>query len=227
MAKKTHGDLAADAAAYLAGSADPTSCFGGDTKEIDRQAVCLIKWARSKNAILGDDYTSSLERHSGVSAEHEVFFRESDDRVVKRTYPGTFGISDDPKGKQHHATPMFYLRRLELMNQIFGADLRVEGVSFGTSLLISAKGEQPSLVVSQPWIRAANPKQPHPTPTEIREFMESLGFTELMDAYYGWHRKSDNLTVLDARPDNFVLSAVGVIPIDLVISQPNSSPAAD
>jgi hypothetical protein len=30
MAKKTHGDLAADAAAYLARSTQPTNCFGED-----------------------------------------------------------------------------------------------------------------------------------------------------------------------------------------------------
>jgi hypothetical protein len=115
---------------------------------------------------------------------------------------------------------MFYLRRLELMNQTFGADLRVEGISFGKSLLIGAKGEQPSLVTSQHWIRACNPRQPHPTPAQIREFMESLEFTELAGCHCGWFRKSDNITVLDARPDNFVMSHAGVIPIDLVISQP-------
>jgi hypothetical protein len=221
MAKTAHGDLAADAAAHLARSADPASCFGGDPKEIDRQAACLIEWAKAHQVVLGDDYTSALERHKGISAEHEVFYRKSDDRVVKRTYPGTFGISDDPKGKQHHATPMFYLRRLELMNQIFGADLRVEGVSFGKSLIIGAKGEQPSLVISQPWIRAGNPRQPHPTVAQICEFMESLGFAELAGSYYGWHRKNDNITVLDARPDNFVMTQAGVVPIDLVIGQPN------
>jgi hypothetical protein len=220
MAKTAHGDLAADAAAHLARSADPAGVFGGDSKEIDRQAVCLIEWAHARNVVLGNDYTSGLERHNGISAEHEVFYRKSDDRVVKRTYPGTFGIGNGPKGKQHHATPMFYLRRLELMNQTFDADLRVEGVSFGKSLLIGAKGEQPSLVISQPWIRADNPKQPHPTPAQIREFMEALEFTELAGSYYGWYRRSDNITVLDARPDNFVRSHAGVVPIDLVISQP-------
>lgn len=219
MARKAHGDLAADAAAHLARSADSVKGFGGDTQEIDRQAACLVEWARAKNLILTDAYTSGLERHVGVTAEHEVFFRESDNRVVKRTYAGTFGITDDPKGKQHHATPMFYLRRLELMNQVLGAGLRLEGISFGKSLLHGQQGEQPSIVISQPWIRAANPQQPHPTVTEIKEFMESLDFTELKGAYYGWHRENDKVTILDARPDNFIMSSVGVVPIDVVISQ--------
>jgi hypothetical protein len=160
-----------------------------------------------------------LERHLGVSAEHEIFFRESDNRVVKRTYSGTFGITDDPKGKQRHATPMFYLRRLELMNQVLGSDLRLEGIYLGKSLLLGQQGEQPSMVISQPWIRAVNPLQPHPTETEIREFMEALGFTQLKNAYYGWYRESDKITIVDARHDNFIMSAAGVVPIDVVISQ--------
>ena len=219
MARKAHGDLAADAAAYLTRSADPVKGFGGDTQEIDRQAACLVEWARAKKVVLTDAYTSGLERHLGVSAEHEVFFREADNRVVKRTYSGTFGITDDPKGKQRHATPMFYLRRLALMNQVLGSDLRLEGIYLGKSLLLGQQGEQPSMVISQPWIRAATPLQPHPIETEIREFMEALGFTQLKNAYYGWYRESDRISIVDARPDNFILSAVGVVPIDVVISQ--------
>ena len=219
MASKAHGDLAADAAAYLARSADPANCFSGDSQEIDRQAACLVEWAQTRKAILSEEYTFGLKRHAGITAEHEVFVRESDNRAVKRTYPGTFGITDAPKGKQRHATPMFYLRRLELMNQILGADLRLEGISFGTSFIIGKQGDQPSMVISQPWIRAANPRQPHPSEMEIKQFMELMGFAELPGAYYGWYREADQITILDARPDNFIMSSEGVVPIDLVISR--------
>ena len=219
MAGKAHGNLAADAAAHLARSADPVKGFSGDTQEIDRQAACLVEWAGAKQAILSDNYTSGLERNPGVTAEHEVFYREADNRAVKRTYSGTFGITDDPKGKQRHATPMFYLRRLELMNQVLGADLRLEGICFGKSLLLGQTDEQPSMVISQPWIHAANIQQPNPTATEIEQFMESLGFTQLKGAYYGWYREADKVTIVDARPDNFIMSSEGVVPIDVVISQ--------
>lgn len=123
---------------------------------------------------------------------------------------------------QRAATPLFYLHRLELMNRVFNSDLRLEGVRLGKSLIIGAKGEQPSMVVSQPWIRPADPAHPHPSAPEIREFMESLGFEVVSRSYYGWQRKSDGITVLDARADNFIKSAQGVVPIDLVISQENA-----
>jgi hypothetical protein len=56
--------------------------------------------------------------------------------------------------------------------------------------------------------------------------MESLGFVQVSRSYYGWQRKADAITILDARPDNFILSPEGVVPIDLVISQSTPLPAA-
>lgn len=221
MATTTHGSLAADAAAHLRRSGHTIKGVGGNPNEIDRQAVCLLEWARNKNAILTDAHTAGLKKHSGTTAEHEVFVRASDNRAVKLTYPGTFGVTPDPKGLQQAATPLFYLLRLELMNRAFGSDFKLEGIALGKSLLIGAQGEQPRMVVSQPWIRAANPSFPHPSTTEISQFMESLGFVSLKGSYYGWHHKEENITILDARPDNFIKSHQGVVPIDLVISKNN------
>ncbi|MGA2867446.1 MAG: hypothetical protein ABSF95_23475 [Verrucomicrobiota bacterium] len=218
MAGPAHEDLAADAAAYLARSGNTVESFGGSPEEIDRQAACLVEWAKQRKAFLTEAHTAGLKKHSETTAEHEVFYRQSDDRAVKRTYPGTFGVTPEPKGVQKHATPAFYLQRLDLMNRVFHSDLRLEGVALGRSLLIGAKGEQPSMVISQPWIRAADPSRPHPSRLEIAEFMESLGFTRQANAYYGWHRKEDGISIIDARPDNFVKSPEGVVPIGLVIS---------
>ena len=65
-----------------------------------------------------------------------MFYRACDNRAVKRTYPGTFGVTPDPKGEQRAATPLFYLLRLGLMNGVFGSDLRLEGIVFGKPLLL-------------------------------------------------------------------------------------------
>lgn len=219
MATTTHGSLATDAAAHLRRSGHTIKGVSGDSQEIDRQTVCLIEWARNKNVILTEAHTAGLKRHGGTTAEHEVFYRASDNRAVKLTYSGTFGVTPDPKGLQQAATPLFYLLRLELMNQIFGSDFKLEGIMFGKPLLLWVKSEQPRMVVSQPWIRAANPNFPHPSKTELSQFMESLGFVSSKASYFGWYRKKDNITVLDARPDNFINSYQGVVPIDLVVGR--------
>jgi hypothetical protein len=218
MASKKNGDLAADAAAYLRGSGYSVKGFGGSSEEIDQQAACLVEWAKKANAFLTDAHTAGLKKHVGTTAEHEVFHRVTDNRAVKRTYPGTFGVTPEPKGVQKAATPAFYLRRLELMNQVFKSDLRLEGISFGKSLIIGAQTEQSSLVISQPWIRSADANDPHPSMLEIAQFMESLNFCTETNSYYGWYREEDEIKIIDARPDNFIKSHEGVVPIDLVIS---------
>lgn len=220
MAGKAHGNLAAAAATHLERSGYTLQSLGGDPQEIERQAACLIAWAHAGGLVLSIEYTAHLFRHNSSTAEHQVFYRQSDNRAVKLTHPGTFGATPDPKGSQRAATPLFYFHRLLLMNRVFGAGLRLEGILLAKSLIIGVQGEQPSIAVSQPWIRPADPLRPHPTNTQITQFMEALGFAQVTRSYYGWHRKEDAITILDARPDNFILSPEGVVPIDLVISEP-------
>lgn len=219
MVSRTHGNLAEDAAAYLTKGPNTTESLSGDPKEIDDQAARLVEWAQRRKVVLNNAYTANLEKHNSTTAEHEIFYRASDNRAVKRTYPGTFGVTNDQKGKQHHATPLFYLRRLQLMNRVFSSDLHLEGMAFGKSLFIGDQGERPCMVISQPWIDAADENNPHPSEAEIATFMESLGFSPLKDSYFGWSREDDGITIIDARPDNFIKSVAGVVPIDLVVSQ--------
>lgn len=217
LAGAAHGELAADAAAFVRGSAATDAGVGGTASEIERQAGRLVEWARQNGLLLAEGFFIDMERYPHATAEHEVFRRSVDDRAVKRTYAGTFGVTPHGKGHQTAATPAFYLARLQLMNEVFGAGLRLEGVALGQSLLIGQSGEQQSIVVSQQWIRAANPDQPHPSEAEIELFMRSLGFEPLAGAYFGWHRARDGVRVVDARVDNFIKSADGVVPIDLVV----------
>lgn len=219
MAQTTHGSLAEDAAAYLRGSGHTIEGVGGNSNEIDRQIITLHEWAQKRNVVLTNAIVHGLKKHTGTTAEHEVFYRASDNRAVKLTYAGTFGVTPDPKGDQQAATPLFYLLRITLMNEVFDSDIKLEGIVMDESLLIGAHGKQPRMVVSQPWIRARDALNPHPTMAELSEFMELLGFSSLTTAYFGWHHKEDDITILDARPDNFISSCEGIVPIDLVINR--------
>ena len=217
LAGAADADLAADAAAFLGRGQAADAGLRGDAAEINRQARRLTDWARERRAVLSDSIFADLEKHPGATAEHEVFHRTRDNRAVKRTYAGTFGVTPDVKGNQRAATPLFYLCRLALMNQVFCSGLRLEGVAFGTSLLLGQHGLQPCLVISQPWIRAGDPANPHPTDSEIEAFMRSLDFEPLPGSYFGWRRPADAVVIVDARRDNFIKSSEGVVPIDLVV----------
>ena len=83
MVGPAHGGLAADAAAHLARSGHTVEGFRRSPEEIDRQAACLIEWARRRNALLAGDYISGLKKHESTTAEHEVFYRESVSRTVQ------------------------------------------------------------------------------------------------------------------------------------------------
>lgn len=216
MASGAHGSVAESAAAHLARSGATIKSIGDPSREIDRQAALLIEWASANGKILPAQDLGPLKAQG---AEHEVYFRESDDRAVKRTYPGTFGVTPDVKGAQQSATPLFYLRRLTLLNEVFGSDMRLEGVTHGKPMIIGQSGEQPSLVVSQPWARALDVNNPHPTFPEVAEFMTRIGFEPLPKSYFGWTRLSDGVLILDARTDNFIKTKEGVVPIDLVVDR--------
>ncbi|MBI5772398.1 MAG: hypothetical protein HZA89_01475 [Verrucomicrobia bacterium] len=222
LAGAPDADLASDAAAFIGGSRASDAGLRSGTPEIDHQACRLVEWAQRCGLILPDSFFTGLQQHPATTAEHEVFHRPSDNRAIKRSYPGTFGVTPDAKGQQMAATPLFYLHRLAAMNRVFNADLRLEGVAFGQPFIIGQQGLQPSVVISQPWIRAEDPVNPHPTEQEIGQFMDSLGFEPLPNSYFGWHRPTDNVIVVDARADNFIKSAEGVVPIDLVIEQRQS-----
>lgn len=110
------------------------------------------------------------------------------------------------------ASPSQYLRRVELMNRIFGDDIRIEGIT-----------KSGGLVVSQPGIagRAA-------TGEEIDEAFLGMGWIkipnddlDLVDQLRGsaWYSPLHKVVVVDARPANCVRTRQGKIaPIDIMIS---------
>lgn len=217
LAGAADADLAADAAAFVGGSAPPDAGLGGVSAEIERQAARLVEWARLHGRLLPASHFAGLAQFPLATGEHEVFHRPADQRALKRTYPGTFGIAMDQRGQPTVATPRFYFQRIELINAIFGSEVRLEGVTLAQSPFHDAPDLQPAIVTSQPWIYDELPEQPHPTAAEVEQFFRSLGFNPQPGSFHSWHRASDRMLVVDARVDNFIRSPDGVVPIDLVV----------
>ncbi len=135
MANKTDGSLAAEAAAYLKECAGAMEGGNGIQSEIRKQANSLFEWARKKgNLILTEHCTDGLEKFTADTQEHVVYLRRSDLRVIKCTKPGKYGRGHGAEGRygaHPDATPLSYLQRLELMNQEFPTDIRLEGIALG------------------------------------------------------------------------------------------------
>lgn len=151
-------------------------------------------------------------------------YRAADHRAVKRTWPGTFGFVPAKAGSKwvpKAASPQEYLLRQHLQNELFQDDIRLEGVmvSEGPSMIIGQASGGISFVISQRWLEAANPARPHPDEAQIAAYLQERGFSPLFDALYGWMRDDDTCVILDAKPDNFIRTPAGILPIDLLLAE--------
>lgn len=194
------------------GSGDPAS-FGVEIGNLE-------EWAHREGNLIPESQFDSLKLVSADTSEHQVFYRVEDSRAVKRTLAGVYGQIPaffDNKIQAQNAKPSEYLTRMALHIAVFGSDLKLEGVTVSekTSMLIGYPPGQPSMVISQPWYEMEGTL----TTKSIQEFMVDEGFNSLPSLIFGWYRFDDGVVILDAKPDNFINTAAGVVPIDLQMAQ--------
>jgi len=65
-----------------------------------RQTESLVGWARSQGNLIKPEQVDSLPIISNSTSEHEVHYRQSDNRAVKRTWPGVYGQIPE-RGQSH------------------------------------------------------------------------------------------------------------------------------
>ncbi|WP_264487800.1 hypothetical protein [Luteolibacter arcticus] len=162
----------------------------------------------------------SLDLVSNSTSEHEVFYRPADGRAVKRTWPGIYGqIPTASSGTldRRNATPAEYLKRMALHIEVFASDIRLEGITVSDkpSMIIGQPPGQPSLVISQRWYA----KEGLATNESIHDLLTGEGFRAVPSSYFGWYRPEDGVVIVDAKPDNFIRTHEGLIPIDLQMAQ--------
>jgi hypothetical protein len=213
------GRFGQEAATALEQSLGPSQGLGGV-----EEAAFLERWFGQQGRLIAQATWDSFELITNSTAEHEVRYRESDGRAVKRTWPGTFGLVPSFDGTLWvpiAATPSAYLSRMALQNEIFGDGIDLEGgmTSEEPSMIIGAPKGGLSLVISQPWIEAADAKKPHPEESEVCGYLGARGFAPLVSSFFGWQNTEENLVILDGKPDNFIKTAEGIMPIDLLITE--------
>ncbi len=141
------------------------------------EARVLRDWAQTRGLILDPARWLAPARKGG--AEHLVWRDDGVGRVIKLTLPGECGGTVDaeevfdeawdewvPRPHTRIATPLEYLDRLLLANELFGDDIALLGV------LDAGAGMQ--VVTSQPTILGDPPE-----PEDIAAFMTALGFARL------------------------------------------------
>ncbi|MEX2579938.1 MAG: hypothetical protein WD342_12845 [Verrucomicrobiales bacterium] len=150
--------------------------------------------------------------------EHDLY--DEGDRVIKVTRHGIFGFSpgielalvdsSDDARRFHlwEATPLQYLERLALMNQLTPGLNEFEGVIHQSSL-----GEV-AIVTSQPRFEI-NPVSER----EIDDWFARQGFQRVTSS--GYYRRDDNLAVFDAHDRNLIRSSHTLIPFDVIPCRPD------
>ena len=176
----------------------------------------LEEWARRHGQWIASGEVDRLALVSNSTSEHEVFYREIDGRAVKRTWPGFFGqvpAPEDGRLGRRNATPAEYLLRMALQLAVFRGDLRLEGATASDkpSMIIGQPAGEASLVISQRWYE----KQDSPGAPDIAARLRREGFLPAPRSYYGWYRSADGVVIVDAKPDNFVATPAGLVPLDL------------
>lgn len=176
----------------------------------------LKKWAADAGKIIPATFFQGHRLASNHTSEHKVFHDKEHDRALKHTWPGVFGQIPcvvDGHLDRRNATPSEYLRRMALQLEVFGGDIELEGVfiSDEPSMIIGQPAGQPSLVISQQWYE----KDGTVTTESIHDLLTQEGFRGVPNSYFGFYRPSDGVVIVDAKPDNFVQTTQGLIPIDL------------
>jgi hypothetical protein len=162
----------------------------------------------------GEDWCRGLLEVSGWVAgnEHTVVVRPDDRRVLKLTHPDRFGKAYPRIGGQtvyQEATPLEYLVRLQVCNEAFGDDMRLEQV------MLDAEGAV-RVITSQPSIFGI-----HPETEDLHRHLFEQGFEplEAVDDFpttNDWFRAADRILIFDAHSGNYIQTANGVIvPIDI------------
>ena len=196
------------------------SACSGDSSPFGGEIRNLEEWARSQTVLIPDEGIESLDLISNTTSEHQVFFRKSDSRAVKRTLAGVYGQIPVPENGylgRRNAFPSEYFKRMSLQLAVFGGDIRLEGVTISDkpSFIIGEPVGQPSVVISQRWYE----KSGVATTEAIDDFLVQEGFRPVAASYYGWYRPVDRVVIVDAKPDNFIQTSAGLVPIDLQMVQ--------
>ncbi len=117
-------------------------------------------------------------------------------------------VSSDMDARRFHlweATPMEYLVRLLLQNELVPGLNRLEG--------IINQGDDMAIVSSQPRFELEQVSQ-----TEIDEWFAAMDFEKITRC--GYYRVADNLGVFDAHTKNLVRFEGTLIPFDVIPCRP-------
>lgn len=181
-----------------------------------RQKADLCEWARGLGLLLTPDQLPPTAVRGGQ--EHDLFHDTARDRYFKVTRDGVFGlspgielalVSSSQDARRFHlweATPLEYLERLSLHNQLVPDLNHLEGI-------LSQPDGDLAIITSQPRFDIAPV-----TEVEIDAWFAAQGFQRVTQS--GYYRAEDNLGVFDAHDKNVIRADDTLVPFDVIPCRP-------
>lgn len=197
---------------YLGSGAgsDTESANLARNEKIDRlkqsQAARLLEWTESCEH---SRWMEMRMRKLDEGSEHLVLFDGEASEVVKITLPGTYGDYYeiiDSQIYQFDSTPEEYLLRMRWWEKLFS--------TAPVPLGMTASGQ----IVSRQKFILGDPNPPQET---VDQFLIDAGAVAVRQSCWLWKKVGVDsrieVWIGDARSDNFVMAAGGIIPIDIRI----------
>jgi hypothetical protein len=176
------------------------------------QVAALRRWADDEGLWLHRERLGILEEGGN---EHDLLPEvETGLRFWKMTKKGRFGFrticepligTPSDEFPLRFATPLDYLRRLRLHNEL------VEHMNWLEGFLRTDQGI--SIVTSQRFIRGEKPSD-----REVRRYFEGHGFRPVCTG--SWYQPDRNLAVFDVGEHNFVSCDGVIVPVDVIPVRP-------
>lgn len=224
MPGKAAGHPLLTACCHLGGGSRAVSAVDGESRSqrATREGRALWRWGQENGCCLKpSDY---LHLITGGGQEHRVWYDPTCGRYRKATHAGRYGWTaamdyrynkrtqeDEPYIGMGDATPLEYLDRLLLQNEIFSDDIALGG------LAIEADGL--TVLTSQRFIHGDPP-----APAAILSIMAELGYERIpglpanTEECFSFYDRESRLAAFDAHTGNFITVASGdAVPIDLVM----------
>jgi len=228
VSRAAEGDSLRAAHRFLSGGAAAISGSAGElyAERATSEGRALWQWAKEAGCCLTpDEWLTRFKQDKHGGQEHRVWYAEDAGRYYKATHAGRYGWyaaldyrynkrtqEDEPYIGMGDATPLQYLDRLILQNDVFSDDIALEG------MWLEADGL--AILTSQRYISGKAAK-----PAEILEVLDTLGFERIpglpanTEDCFSFYDRTARVAAFDAHTGNFIKAASRgkVVPIDLVM----------
>lgn len=191
--------------AELRGCCEAVSCLQGGSTYFHEELGIFRRVAEDRGLFLKEPPSELSHIPDEEGNEHQVWYRPGSKSVLKATWPDFFGLLVVHRlGEEHMASPVSYLERWVLHNELFGDDVRFLGALATDSGL--------RLLIEQPAI-AGTPA----TDAEIQRFLTESGWRRfVIEGNVAYFDPERHIAISDTHRGNIILMKDGLLaPIDL------------